>query len=255
MSARSTKVRRYRYVATKRLSIEIQSPFHRFVFHRNDQSPLARPRAHRRRTIVSQTRADIVEMIQSRCQSRDRTDARVYYRRSVRTYVRTYRRGESTKPTKDDGIGARLEESLPTFVSRVVGTRRIGGDVGGGFCVGVEGVRAKRKEGRAACSHGAETAALHLNDDKSRSFEDTGRLGYKRGKGGFNDPLTARQADAGQTSASPRSNRRRKKDGGTRDGRRNVAEEPQAGRERVYRRYYRHRLLSPDDNSRLLAVT
>lgn len=55
--------------------------------------------------------------------------------------------------------------------------------------MGVEGVRAKRKEGRAACSHGAETAALHLNDDKSRSFEDTGRLGYKRGKGVVQRPV------------------------------------------------------------------
>lgn len=62
----------------------------------------------------------------------------------------------------------------------------------------------------------AEAAALHLNDDKSRSFEDTGRrLGYIRGaRGWFNDPLTARQADAGQTSASPRSiERERRKEG------------------------------------------
>ena len=55
--------------------------------------------------------------------------------------------------------------------------------------MGVEGVRAKRKEGRAACSDGAEAAALHLNDDKSRSFEDTGRLGYKRGKGVVQRPV------------------------------------------------------------------
>ncbi|KAK1126737.1 hypothetical protein K0M31_004361 [Melipona bicolor] len=117
-------------------------------------------------------------MIQSRCQSWS-------HGQSAYTEEKR-RRGESTK---DDRIGARLENSLPTFVSRVVWTRGIGGDVGGGFCAGVEGVRAKRKEGRAACSHGAETAALHLNDDKSRSFEDTGRLGYKRGKGVVQRPV------------------------------------------------------------------
>lgn len=120
----------------------------------------------------------------------------------------------------------------------------------------MEGARAKRKEGRAACSHGAETAALHLNDDKSRSFEDTGRLGYKRGKGVVQRPVDSqtggRRPDQCISPVEQAEKERRRE---TRVGRRNVAEEPQAGRERVYRRYYRHRLLSPDDNSRLLAVT
>lgn len=65
---------------------------------------------------------------------------------------------------------------------------------------------------------GDRGAALHLNDDKSRSFEDIASVGLdmRGARGGFNDPLTARQADAGQTSASAWLNEWRKKDGGTR---------------------------------------
>lgn len=51
---------------------------------------------------------------------------------------------------------------------------------------------------------------MHSNDDKSRGFEDTGQQRDKRRRGGgFNDPLTARRADTGQTSASARSGRRK----------------------------------------------
>lgn len=50
-----------------------------------------------------------------------------------------------------------------------------------------------------------DRAALHLNDDKSLEALKTPVESDERGKGGFNDPLTARQADAGQTGASPRS--------------------------------------------------
>lgn len=76
-----------------------------------------------------------------------------------------------------------LEKRLPTFVSATAGGGRVAPR---GVC---RGIRAKEEEGRAACSHGAATAALHLNGDKSRSFEDTGPLGYKRGKRGVQRPV------------------------------------------------------------------
>ncbi|XP_031370433.1 uncharacterized protein LOC116186638 [Apis dorsata] len=71
----------------------------------------------------------------------------------------------------------------------------------------------RREEGRsAACSHGAETAALHLNDDKSRSFEDPGRMGYKRGRGGVQRPVDSQTGGRRPDQcASPRPDERKRR--------------------------------------------
>lgn len=80
-------------------------------------------------------------------------------------------------------------------------------------CSSVGRGKGRREEGRsAACSHGAETAALHLNDDKSRSFEDTGRMGYKRGKGGVQRPVDSQTGGRRPDQcASPRPNERKRR--------------------------------------------
>lgn len=78
---------------------------------------------------------------------------------------------------------------------------------------GQEGDRRRGKKSPgvlSACSRDGPRGVAFTNGDKSRGFEDTGQQRDKRRRGGgFNDPLTARRADAGQTSASARSERRK----------------------------------------------